>query len=342
MSGRTKDLDPTFLRRPLVTGGLGFIGSAFIRYIRPRVEQVWNIDLETYAGDRARLDGATDRTTNYQADVADPAVADVIREVGPTIVVHFAAESHVTRSETTPHSFMKTNVEGTENVLAAAANAGVKRFLHISTDEVYGPCLGDAFTEAEKEPGEGKATSPYARSKALADDLCLQHRSKMEVVVARLTNCFGPWQHPEKAIPRWITSALEDEDVPVWGDGLYTRSWLHVEDAVNGLVTLCLKGEAAEAYNIGPIGEDLPNVKIARSIAKLAGAPEERVTLTTYDRPQHDRRYSIDPTKISRLGWHPKRSLIDGLTETVAWYRDNREWWLKHRGIAEAIYSDRS
>jgi dTDP-glucose 4,6-dehydratase len=234
--------------RVLVTGGLGFIGSAFVRALAADGTAVLNVDADTYAGDERRLHAvASGLVETVRMDVADPALADLVRAERPARIVHFAAETHVTRSEGAAEAFFRTNVEGTRNVLDAALAADVPRVVHISTDEVYGPCPDEPFGEDQKLAGEGLATSPYARSKALADDLALAYADRLDVVVARPTNCIGPWQHPEKAVPRWATRALRGERLPVWGDGRQVRDWMFVADAVSGLRVLTDRGARGTA-----------------------------------------------------------------------------------------------
>ena len=326
--------------RVLVTGGLGFIGSAFVRALAADGRRVLNVDLDTYAGDERRIAGVGDgMVETVRLDVASPELAGVVREERPALVVHFAAESHVTRSEDAPEVFFHANVEGTRVVLDAAAAAGC-RVLHMSTDEVYGPCPADPFREEDKLPGEGLATSAYARSKALADDLARSYAERVDVVVARPTNCIGPWQHPEKAVPRWATRALRGERLPVWGDGEQVRDWMFVEDAVSALRLLAERGERGEVYNVGPQAEGVPNVEIARAIARSAGQDEASVYLSHYDRPQHDRRYAVATDRIAGLGWHASRSLEAAIAETVEWYRENEAWWSPLVPDAEQLYAD--
>ena len=326
--------------RVLVTGGLGFIGSAFVRALAADGRRVLNVDLDTYAGDERRIAGVGDgMVETVRLDVASPELAGVVREERPALVVHFAAESHVTRSEDAPEVFFHANVEGTRVVLDAAEAAGC-RVLHMSTDEVYGPCPADPFREADKLPGEGLATSAYARSKALADDLARSYAERVDVVVARPTNCIGPWQHPEKAVPRWATRALRGERLPVWGDGEQVRDWMFVEDAVSALRLLAERGERGEVYNVGPQAEGVPNVEIARAIARAAGQDEASVYLSHYDRPQHDRRYAVATDRIAGLGWHASRSLEAAIAETVEWYRENEAWWSPLVPDAEQLYAD--
>jgi len=326
--------------RVLVTGGLGFIGSAFVRALAADGRRVLNVDLDTYAGDERRIAGVGDgMVETVRLDVASPEMAGVVREERPALVVHFAAESHVTRSEDAPEVFFHANVEGTRVVLDAAEAAGC-RVLHMSTDEVYGPCPADPFREEDKLPGEGLATSAYARSKALADDLARSYAERVDVVVARPTNCIGPWQHPEKAVPRWATRALRGERLPVWGDGEQVRDWMFVEDAVSALRLLAERGERGEVYNVGPQAEGVPNVEIARAIARSAGQDEASVYLSHYDRPQHDRRYAVATDRIAGLGWHASRSLEAAIAETVEWYRENEAWWSPLVPDAEQLYAD--
>jgi dTDP-glucose 4,6-dehydratase len=326
--------------RVLVTGGLGFIGSAFVRALAADGERVLNVDLDTYAGDERRIAGiAGGLVETVRLDVASPELPDVVRGEQPSLVVHFAAESHVTRSEDAPEVFFHANVEGTRVVLDAAEAAGC-RVLHMSTDEVYGPCPGDPFREEDKLPGEGLATSAYARSKALADDLARSYADRVDVVVARPTNCIGPWQHPEKAVPRWATRALRGERLPVWGDGAQVRDWMFVEDAVSALRLLAERGERGEVYNVGPQAEGVPNVEIARAVARAAGQDEDTVYLSHYDRPQHDRRYAVATDRIAALGWRASRSLEAAIADTVAWYRAHEAWWSTLVPDAEKLYAD--
>jgi dTDP-glucose 4,6-dehydratase len=326
--------------RVLVTGGLGFIGSAFVRALAADGEAVLNADLDTYAGDERRIAGAGDLVETVRLDVASPELGDLVQAERPSLVVHFAAESHVTRSEDAPEVFFQANVAGTRAVLDAAAALGSCRVVHMSTDEVYGPCHAEPFREEEKLPGEGLATSAYARSKALADDLARSYADRVDVVVARPTNCIGPWQHPEKAVPRWATRALRGERLPVWGDGAQVRDWMFVDDAVSALRLLAERGERGEVYNVGPQAEGVPNIEIARAVARAAGQDEGCVYLSHYDRPEHDRRYAVATDRIAGLGWRSSRSLEAAIAETVEWYRENEAWWSTLVPDAENLYAD--
>lgn len=322
----------------LVTGGLGFIGSAFVRRSTADGASVAVVDAMTYASDIARLENI--EVEVFQIDVADAALVELVDSVRPRTIVHMAAESHVTRSEGASDLFFRTNVEGTRQVLAAARASSVDLVIHVSTDEVYGPCPGLPFRESQKEPGEGRATSAYARSKALADDLALSHCPEVPVIVARPTNCFGPWQHPEKAVPRWIIRALTGHRLPVWGDGKHVRDWMFVEDLCLALDLLCRVGVPGEAYNIAPENAPASNMKLARTVAELAGLDPSVAYLSEYDRPDHDRRYAVDSSKLRRLGWRASGELSEHLASTVDWYRENGEWWSRLIAEAETLYND--
>jgi dTDP-glucose 4,6-dehydratase len=254
--------------------------------------------------------------------------------------VHFAAESHVTRSESAPERFFRTNVEGTRRVLDAAEQAGTELVVHVSTDEVYGPCTAEPFREQDKPEGEGAATSAYARSKALADDLALSRSHRLGVIVARPTNCFGQWQHPEKAIPRWTVRALRGRSLPVWGGGGQVRDWMHVEDLCSALEVLIERGARGQAYNISPEGPSRSNLDVARLVAAAAGRKVDTVVLSDYDRPDHDVRYAIDSSRVRSLGWSCRHDFEVALEHTVSWYRDHPEWWEQLEPEAEAIYRD--
>jgi dTDP-glucose 4,6-dehydratase len=325
----------------LLTGALGFIGSALARSW-PAQEPIVNLDLFTYAGDPRRLAELPDgRVETHRVDVASAADVEAALEAcRPRWIVHLAAESHVTRSETDPDRFYRTNVEGTRVVLEAAARAGVERVVHVSTDEVYGPCSGLPFSEAAKQPGEGAATSAYARSKALADDLALDFRDRIEVMVVRPTNCFGPWQHPEKAVARWTVRALQGRTLPVWGDGGHVRDWMYVDDACEAIRLVLREGRSGEAYNIGPEAGARTNLEVARAVAAAAGRTQAAVDLSSYDRPGHDRRYAVDCTRVRELGWAPQVDFDHAVARTVAWYEDNSGWWSSMTADAEALYAD--
>lgn len=325
----------------LVTGGAGFLGSHFVRWaLESGAQQVINVDHLTYAGDRRRLADVAggDRYRFVQADVASESdITAAFREYRPGIVCHFAAETHVTRSESDPAIFQRTNVEGTRVMLQAAARAGVGRFVHVSTDEVYGPILTGAFREDDALTG---ATSPYARSKADADRLARSYADRLAVVVVRPTNAFGPYQFPEKALPRWIVRALRGQPLPVWGDGLYVRQWLHAGDFAVAVGLAATVGEPGTVYNVGPRHEpEITNLSLVRWLVSQLGLPQDRVVMTAYDRPDHDRRYCVDATRMHALGWAPGE-VWSQLGDTLSWYRDHASWWEPHLAVAESIYAD--
>lgn len=328
----------------LVTGGAGFLGSHFVRHtLESGATHVTNVDALTYAGDTRRLaDVEGDpRYSFVKADVADAeAVAEILEDLRPDAVVHYAADSHVTRSETYPDRFYRTNVEGTRAMLEAALASGVERYVHISTDEIYGPILEGAFREDDKREGDAQATSAYAKSKSLADDLARSYAARPPVIVARPTNAFGPWQYPEKALARWITRALRGERIPVWGDGRYVRQWLYAEDFARAIGLLLARGEPGEVYNVGPVHDpEITNIALARWVASYLELPNDAVELTEYDRPEHDRRYAVDSTKIRALGW-AAGDVWSQLAATVEWYRSHEDWWEAHIAEAESIYTD--
>lgn len=329
--------------RIVVTGGSGFLGSHLVRRCVGRGDEVLNIDLLTYAGSPERLAsiGGSPTYRFVRADVTD---AQVMRETisgwKPDAIIHFAAESHVTRSENEPDRFWRTNVDGTRVMLSVAAANGVQRFLHVSTDEVYGPILEGAFREEDKLPGDHQATSPYAKSKAVADDMVREFAGKMEVVILRPTNCFGPWQYPEKAFARWVTRALTDRPILVWGDGLYVRQWLFAGDLATAVEVLLDSASPEPVYNVGPRHDpEITNFDLAKWLLAYLKLPQDQLQLTKYDRPDHDRRYAVDPSRIESLGWKPGDAW-DLFGETAEWYRDNDSWWRALLAEAESIYQD--
>jgi dTDP-glucose 4,6-dehydratase len=314
----------------LVTGGCGFIGSNLVRLVlaeRPGWRVV-NLDKLTYAGNLENLAGLEARP-GYRfvhGDIADgPLVGRLLREERIQAILHLAAESHVDRSILEPAVFIETNVRGTQVLLEAARELSVARFVHVSTDEVYGslPATGLFTEESPLAP-----TSPYSASKAGSDLLALAYARtfQLPVVVTRCSNNYGPYQFPEKLIPLMIANALRDEPLPVYGDGLQIRDWIHVEDHCRGLLAALERGRAGEVYNFGASSER-KNLDIVRQILARLGKPESLVRFVA-DRPGHDRRYAIDAGKAAReLGWTPARRFEEALAETVAWYLAHRPWW---------------
>ena len=331
--------------RVLVTGGLGFIGSAFVRHLAREGREVVNVDAGTYAADEQRIAEAVrclgdHRIRTSRIDVASPAFAEFVRRERPSLIVHLAAETHVTRSEWDEERFTHSNVEGTRTLLMAAETIDPQLIVHVSTDEIYGPCAGPPFRESDAPADGSYATSTYARSKAVADNLVRSFFRRLPLIVVRPTNCFGPWQHPEKAIPRWITRALTGHRLPVWGDGMQVRDWMYVDDAVAGLAALAERGSPGEVYNLAPEGPSVRNIEMARAIARAANRSDDAVYLTEYDRPLHDRRYAINASKIKALGWGATKSIEERLMESVEWYRGHMDWWGPLVAEAESLYGD--
>lgn len=323
----------------LVTGGAGFIGSNFILYMMQQHPdyQIINMDALTYAGNLENLK-SVQHHPNYsfvQADIADKTAVDVVFQQGIDVVVNFAAESHVDRSILEPEVFVNTNVMGTQVLLDAAKKYGVTKFVQVSTDEVYGS-LGETGLFSETTPLA--PNSPYSASKAGGDLLVRAYHETfgLPVNITRCSNNYGPYQFPEKLIPLIISRALNDESLPVYGDGLNIRDWLYVEDHCSAIDLVIHQGKLGEVYNIGGNNERT-NLHIVKTILEELGKPESLITYVA-DRPGHDRRYGIDPTKImNELGWKPKHNFETGIKETIQWYLSNKEWWTR---IQSGAYRD--
>jgi len=316
--------------RILITGGCGFIGSNFVRLVlqsRPDWP-VLNLDLLTYAGNAENLrDVEKDRRYQFRkGDIADVAfVEKAIRDFTPEAILNFAAESHVDRSIADPAAFLRTNAVGTQELLVAARKAGVKRFVQISTDEVYGS-LGATGHFAETTPLH--PNSPYSASKAAADLLALasHHTYGQDVVITRCSNNYGPYQFPEKLIPLMITNAMEGKPLPVYGDGQNVRDWIHVRDHCTGVLAALERGKAGEVYNFGGENE-WKNIDLVKTLLDLLDKPHSLIQFVK-DRLGHDRRYAIDCSKAKReLSWKPGIDFRQGLAETVGWYQKSRKWW---------------
>jgi dTDP-glucose 4,6-dehydratase len=316
----------------VVTGGAGFIGSNFVHFIR-KARPDWKItviDLLTYAGNLKNISTLLDKSEIVfkKIDISDQnAIDNLFQTEKFDLVFNFAAESHVDRSIHSAGAFVRTNVLGTQILVDAARANKVKRFIQISTDEVYGS-LGPTGAFTETTPLD--PTSPYAASKASGDLMALAAAKThgMDLVVTRCTNNYGPYQFPEKLIPLFVTNALENKPLPLYGDGMNVRSWLHVDDHSRGILAVAEKGRKGEVYNIGsgPDGE-LPNVEVTKAILKHLGKPETLVKRVE-DRLAHDRRYAVDTSKIEReLGWKPEISFAKGLAETIDWYVRQQQWW---------------
>jgi len=312
----------------LITGGAGFIGSNFIRFLLSKHDniQIINLDKLTYAGN---LDNLKDieKDTRYRlvkGDICDESIVDpLIKEAD--VVVNFAAESHVDRSIGKPDDFIKTDIFGVFILLEAARKHGVQRFVQISTDEVYGSTEDGFF----KETDPLMPSSPYAASKTGADRLVFSYfvTYNMPVVIPRSSNNFGPYQFPEKLISLFVTNALDDKSLPIYGDGKNVRDWLYVMDNCEAVETVLEKGKDGEVYNIGA-GNEKTNLEITEMILQFLNKPKDLMTFVE-DRKGHDRRYALDIQKIQILGWKPRHTFQDAMRETVTWYQDNRWWWEK-------------
>jgi dTDP-glucose 4,6-dehydratase len=315
----------------LVTGGAGFIGSNFILYWLKNHPQdsIINFDKLTYAGNLENLTSVCDNP-NYQfiqGDICDLKVVNTVMQNVDT-VVHFAAESHVDRSITNPGCFVQTNVLGTQVLLEAALKNNVKRFHHVSTDEVYGSLnLEDKNIFNERTVYDPR--SPYAASKAGSDHLvrAYYHTYNLPITISNCSNNFGPYQFPEKLFPLAITNLLEGKKVPVYGDGLYVRDWLYVEDHCRAIDLILEKGKLGETYCVGGLTEDINNLEVIKKILKLLGKSEDSIEYVK-DRLGHDRRYALDWSKIkNELGWEPQYSFDEWLEKTIKWYQENEQWW---------------
>jgi dTDP-glucose 4,6-dehydratase len=318
--------------RLLVAGGCGFIGSHFIRYVLDHYqpEMITNVDALTYAGSLASTADFShefgDRYEFLRGDIADSeAIDQVLANHSYFAVVNFAAESHLDRSIASPENFIHTNIVGANSLLDTARRHGVKRFVQISTDEVYGSTReGSRFTEQSRL----NPSSPYSASKAAADLLVLAAYKTFgqDVVVTRCSNNYGPYQFPEKLVPLMILRALADQPLPVYGDGLNVRDWIHVEDHCAAVFDVLMQGRAGEVYHVGADTERR-NLDLVRSILSHLGKSENLIQFVP-DRPGHDRRYAIDSTKLrAEIGWKPLHDFEEGLSETIEWYRQNEAWW---------------
>jgi dTDP-glucose 4,6-dehydratase len=310
------------MKKILVTGGCGFIGSEFVRQGLKRNYEILVLDKLTYAGDLTRIPKGDVKF--YRGDIADPEVVKrILKRERPDYVVNFAAETHVDRSIFNPSLFLETNVKGTNTLLAAIRTYEVERFLHISTDEVYGEIKKGRFTEESPFA----PNSPYAVSKAAGDMLVkAYHRTyHLPVLIVRPSNTYGPFQYPEKLIPLTIYYALKNRRIPVYGRGENIREWFYVEDCAEGIFRVLEEGKIGEAYNITS-GEEKKNIFVVKSILSLLGKPLSLIQFVR-DRPGHDYRYALSTRKIRReLNWQAKTKFKDGLKRTVEWYLDNLEW----------------
>jgi dTDP-glucose 4,6-dehydratase len=332
-------------RAVLVTGGAGFIGSNLVRFLlRERPDwTVVNLDKLTYAGNAESLAdlGSEPRHVFVRGDIGNAELVDhLIRNHRIDAILNLAAESHVDRSILGPSIFVETNVSGTQVLLEAARQSGVRRFVQVSTDEVYGS-LGPAGKFSESSPL--RPSSPYSASKTAADLMVLAYGLTfgMDVVVTRCSNNYGPYQFPEKLIPLMIANALEGRKLPVYGDGLHVRDWIHVEDHCRALLAALELGKGGEVYNVG-CDNEWPNIQIVGRLLDILGKARDLIEHVR-DRPGHDRRYAIDSAKANReLSWAPRIAFADGLLSTVEWYVKNRGWWERVRTGEYRTYYDRN
>jgi dTDP-glucose 4,6-dehydratase len=320
--------------RLLVCGGAGFIGSNFVRLrVRDEGDEIVVLDKLTYAGRRENL--ADVEHTFVHGGIEDP---DVVAEAmaGADAVVNFAAETHVDRSITEPDAFVRTHAQGTYVLLEAARERGL-RFLQVSTDEVYGSIAEGSFTERSPLA----PSSPYSATKAGADLLVSSyfHTFGVETLICRGSNNYGPYQYPEKLIPLMVLNALHGDPLPVYGDGMQVRNWIHVSDFAAGIGTVLERGVPGEVYNVGG-PDEAPNIEVVHRIIEYTGADESLIEHVT-DRPGHDRRYSLASDKLEALGWEPATRFADGLRATVEWYRDNAAWWEPIRSGDYRAYYER-
>ena len=331
----------------IVTGGAGFIGGNFVHHMVNKYPdyEIINLDLLTYAGNLETLKPVENKP-NYKfvrGDIADRKfIMDLFEKERPDIVVNFAAESHVDRSITDPGIFVQTNVLGTQVLLDASKEYGVKRYHQVSTDEVYGDLPLDRPDLFFREDTPIHTSSPYSSSKASADLFVLAyHRTYgLPVTISRCSNNYGPYHFPEKLIPLIISRALADEKLPVYGKGENVRDWLHVSDHCEAIDLILHKGRVGEVYNVGGHNERT-NLEVVKTILKALDKPESLIEFVT-DRPGHDLRYAIDPTKLeTELGWKPKYTFETGIKQTIQWYLDNKEWWQNIISVEYANYFDK-
>ena len=324
------------MRTILVTGGAGFIGSNFVRRILTRGEKVKLVVLDklTYAGNIANIsdliESKPDQLEFVKGDICDPDIVEsMFTDLGVKEVVHFAAESHVDRSILSSRPFIQANVVGTQVLLDVAKTKGVDRFLQVSTDEVYGTLPEDKPEEKFTEETPIAPNSPYSASKAASDCFVRSyfHTHHMPVLITRCSNNYGPYHFPEKALPLFITNLMQGQKIPLYGDGLNVRDWLHVEDHCDAIWAVLNKGTPGEVYNIGGNNE-MTNRKIVETILREMGKSWDKDVQMVKDRPGHDRRYAIDASKIKReLGWEPKHKFDQAIKATIQWYKDHEDWW---------------
>jgi len=329
------------MQKFFITGGAGFIGSAFVRLVLDEIPNCMlvNFDALTYAGNLDNLEGLDQERHHFvRGDIADPEAVLAALDSGTNAIINFAAESHVDRSIASAAEFLRTNIAGTQVLLDAARQRGVGRFVQVSTDEVMGSLSEDThafFTESSPFA----PNSPYAASKAAAEHLvrAAHHTFGLDTVVTRCGNNYGPRQFPEKFLPLAISNALSDEPIPVYGDGLNVRDWIYVEDHCRGILLALQRGATGSVYNFGARNER-PNIEVVESLLDAVGKPHSLIRFVK-DRPGHDRRYAIDPALAeSELDWRPRETWKGGLSKTIRWYQENSEWVSRTRSGAYRKY----
>lgn len=311
------------LPKLLVTGGAGFIGSAFVRLAVEQGYKVAIIDKLTYAGDKIRLKSVIKHVDFHKADIVNNQKVDLIfNAYRPDAVIHFAAETHVDRSILNAKPFLETNITGTFNLITAAEKYNVKRFIHISTDEVYGEITKGAFTETSPL----KPNNPYSASKASADLLVQSfiRTHQLPGIIIRPCNNYGPWQYPEKFIPVILYKAIHSQQIPIYGKGTNIREWLYVSDCANAILTIFKKGSVGEIYNISS-GEERKNTQVVQTALKILGKPASLMSYVK-DRPGHDLRYCSECSKLKKLGWKESHVFETGLEKTILWAEENHNW----------------
>lgn len=315
----------------LITGGAGFIGSNFVHYWLKNHpdDKIVVLDKLTYAGNLENLESVKDKIVFIKGDVCDEVIVDQAME-GIDVIVHFAAESHVDRSITGPDEFVRTNVLGTHQLLKSARKHNIKRFHHVSTDEVFGQIALDS-NEKWNEDSPYNPRSPYSASKAASDHLvrAYYHTYGLPITISNCSNNIGPFMFPEKLIPLAITNLLKGKKIPIYKPGNQIREWLFVEDHCSGIEAILQKGKMGETYFIGPDNPELSNLEVIKKLLKLMGKDESNLEFVA-DRPGHDQKYALDHSKITKeLGWSPKFGLDEALEKTIKWYQDNQAWWKK-------------
>lgn len=322
----------------LITGGAGFIGSDLVRKLAKEGVVVSVVDKLTYAGDIKRIAEVLNLIKFYKEDITNSeGIYEIFEKEKPEIVVHYAAETHVDRSILNPDTFFHTNVIGTLYLLKASLKYKVRKFIHISTDEVYGELPLDSMEKfTEKTPLQ--PNSPYSASKASADMLVRSFIETFEIpaIIVRASNNYGPWQYPEKLIPLAILKLLSEEKIPIYGTGQNIRTWLYVEDFTESILQIIDRGKEGEIYNVGS-SEEKKNIEVIKNLLDILNKSESYIEFVP-DRPGHDLRYAVDTTKIQKeIGWKPKVSFEEGLRRTIEWYIDNKEWLFKKKRYANIL-----